>query len=123
MDGFDIISYMSGLTGFLTDTDTLQGIALERGVAGVTSFNELTTRQKDLLRADVLYSVYIGPTTTASVNNSHGSYSKSRGSQNISEKDKERIYGIFMAIYRKYDDPMLETIEDAGGVEFVKFDE
>lgn len=122
MDGFDIISYMSGMTGFLVDKDVLLGIAQERGVAGVTSFDALTTQQKDLLRADILYRVWIGPTTSASAKHSHGSYSKAYGAQNITEKDKERIYGVFMAIYGKYDDPMLEVI-DGGGVSFMKFDE
>lgn len=121
---FDILKYMSGLTGFLLDKDVLQSIAFARGVADVTSFSDLTTQQKDLLRADILYSVYIGPTTTASANHSHGSYSKSNGSQNISEKDKERIFAIFTSIYRKYNDDMLELIEDSDGtVSFVPFED
>ena len=109
---FDIIKYISGLlAGFVFDKATLERIALDRGVMGVTSYEELDAKTKELLKADLAYSAYYSPTVWASSTQSHGSYSKSRGSQTVADKDKERLYNIFSSVYKKYDDPVLEQVE------------
>lgn len=109
---FDIIKYISGLlAGFVFDKATLERIALDRGVMGVTSYEELDAKTKELLKADLAYSAYYSPTVWASSSQSHGSYSKSRGSQTVADNDKERLYNIFSSVYKKYDDPVLEQVE------------
>lgn len=109
---FDIIKYISGLlAGFVFDKATLERIALDRGVMGVTSFEELDAKTKELLKADLAYSAYYSPSVWASSTQSHGSYSKSRGSQTVANNDKERLYNIFSSVYKKYDDPVLEQVE------------
>lgn len=111
-DKFDIIEYLSGLSSFVFDKAVLKRIALDRGAAKVTSYEELDTRTKDLLRADILYTAYISPNVWASHTHSHGSYSQTVGSQTIYAEDKEKLYEIFMGIYRKYDDEKLEEVVD-----------
>lgn len=109
---FDIIKYISGLlAGFVFDKATLERIALDRGVMRVTSYEELDAKTKELLKADLAYSAYYSPTVWASSTQSHGSYSKSRGSQTVADNDKERLYNIFSSVYKKYDDPVLEQVE------------
>ena len=109
---FDIIKYISGLlAGFVFDEATLERIALDRGVMGVTSYEELDAKTKELLKADLAYSAYYSPSVWASSTQSHGSYSKSRGSQTVADNDKERLYNIFSSVYKKYDDPVLEQVE------------
>lgn len=109
---FDIIKYISGLlAGFVFDKATLERIALDRGVMGVASYEELDAKTKELLKADLAYSAYYSPTVWASSTQSHGSYSKSRGSQTVADNDKERLYNIFSSVYKKYDDPVLEQVE------------
>lgn len=109
---FDIIKYISGLlAGFVFDKATLERIALDRGVMGVTSYEELDAKTKELLKADLAYSAYYSPSVWASSTHSHGSYSKSRGSQTVADNDKERLYNIFSSVYKKYDDPVLEQVE------------
>ena len=109
---FDIIKYISGLlAGFVFDKATLERIALDRGVMGVTSYEELDAKTKELLKADLAYSAYYSPSVWASSTQSHGSYSKSRGSQTVADHDKERLYNIFSSVYKKYDDPVLEQVE------------
>lgn len=105
---FDILDFISGLTGFVFDKAVLNNIALQRGVANVTVYAQLDKRTIELLRADCLYAAYCSPNTMASHTHSHGSFSHSFGHQAITDKDT--LYQMFMAIYRKYDDPMLETI-------------
>ena len=109
---FDIIKYISGLlAGFVFDKATIERIALDRGVMGVTSYEELDAKTKELLKADLAYSAYYSPSVWASSTQSHGSYSKSRGSQTVADNDKERLYNIFSSVYKKYDDPVLEQVE------------
>lgn len=111
MNEFNIIEYLSGLTGFVFDKAVLQRIALERDVDEVTDFEELDSKTKDLLRADLLYAAYCSPNVWASSSNSHGSYTKSIGSQTLYAKEKERLYNMFYYIYRKYEDDKLEEIK------------
>lgn len=111
MECFDIIDFVSGLTGFVFDVSVLKNIALKRGAINVTMYEQLDERTVELMRADLLYMAYCSPNTMASVSHSHGSYSKSYGHQTIT--DKEALYNMFMAIYRKYDDPMADAIESS----------
>jgi hypothetical protein len=111
MNDFDIIEYLSGLTQFTFDKAVLKRIALERGVAEIDDFEDLTQEQKDLLRADLLYTAYLSPNVWASSTQSHGSYTKSIGSQTMYTADKERLYNLIVGIYRKYDDDKLVEIE------------
>ena len=110
MAAFNIIGYLSGLTGYVFDKDVLQRIALERGVLDVVDFSELDERTKELLLADLLYTAYLSPNIMASYSVKHGSYSRSTGGQTIYAKEKERLYNIFSKIYRKYNDSMAESV-------------
>lgn len=107
---FNILDFISGLTGFVFNKAVLENIALKRGVHNVTLYEQLDERTKELLRADCLYTAYCSPNTMASSTHSHGSYTKGFGHQTIT--DKESLYKMFMAIYRKYDDPMAEMLEE-----------
>ena len=114
-DKFDILEYLSGLTGFVFDKAVLKRIALDRGVYGVKCFSELTQQDKDLMRADLLLVAYLSPNVWASSTHAHGSFSETIGSQTVYTEDKERIYNQFINIYKKYDDEKLTEVEDLGG--------
>lgn len=120
-EAFDIIEYLSGLTMYTFDKAVLKRIALERDVDEVASYDELDEKTKDLLRADLLYAAYLSPNVWASSTQSHGSYTKSIGSQTIYSEDKERLYNTFVNIYKKYEDPMLEEVEtlDSGYLQWL----
>lgn len=117
---FNIIDYLSGLTGFIFDKAVLQRIALDRGVADVEEYILLDTKTKDLLKADLLYTAYYSPNVWASSTHAHGSYSQTIGSQTIYTEDKERIYNMFMGIYRKYDDAKLEEVPEQGTLQWLE---
>lgn len=112
MNEFDIIEYLSGLTGFVFDKAVLKRIAYDRGVIEVTDYEELDDKTKDLLKADLLFTAYFSPNIWASSTQSHGSYTKSIGGQTIYTADKERLYNTFVRIYSKYEDDKLEEIKD-----------
>jgi hypothetical protein len=58
---FDILDFLSGLTGYVFDKSVLTRIAWERDVTDVTSYDELDAKTIDLLRADLLYTAYLSP--------------------------------------------------------------
>lgn len=107
---FDILDFLSGLTGYVFDKSVLTRIAWEREVANVTSFDDLDAKTVDLLRADLLYTAYLSPNTIAAHTNSHGSFSQTFGSQAITDAEKGRLYQTFMAIYGKYDDAKFDEV-------------
>lgn len=113
MASFDIIRYMSSLTGYVFDDAVLERIALERNVAEVGSFAELSEKDKDLLTADLLFVLYTSPSQSASISKKHGQFSMSIGSQTITDKDG--IYNLMMRLYQKWEDPKAEELESFGG--------
>lgn len=106
-DEFDIIEYMAGMTNFVFDKVVLERIALDRGVRDVEDYSELTKENKDLILADLLYTAYTGPNVIANHSIQHGSFTKSVGAQTV---NKDELYNIFMGIYRRYDDDMLDAV-------------
>lgn len=110
---FDIITYMSSLTGYSFDRPVLERIALEREVDGIASFEELTQKDRDLILADMLFVLYTTPTQTSSLTKQHGAFSQTIGSQYIS--DKRNIYELMNKLYAKWGDPKLDDISEAGG--------
>lgn len=117
---FDILQYMSGLTGFTFDKAVLTRIALERGVAEVTEFDELTKRDRDLITADLLLTAYLSPNVWASYSQEHGSNKKGIGSQTMYNKDE--ILGWLRGIYEEYDDPMIDQLPDNSARVFFRND-
>ena len=113
MASFDIIRYMSSLTGYVFDDAVLERIALERKVAEVGSFAEITEKDKDLLTADLLFVLYTSPSQSASLSKKHGQFSQSVGSQIITDKDG--IFHTMMRLYNKWEDPKAEELESMGG--------
>lgn len=113
MASFDIIRYMSSLTGYVFDDAVLERIALERNVAEVGSFAELSEKDKDLLTADLLFVLYTSPSQSASISKKHGQFSMSIGGQTITDKDG--IYNLMMRLYKKWEDPKAEELEGIGG--------
>ena len=117
---FDILEYMSGLTGFTFDKAVLTRIALERCVADVTEYAQLTKRDRDLITADLLLTAYLSPTVWASFDQSHGSYKKGIGSQTM--YNKEEIYNYLYNIYSQYEDEKLEELPDNSAHVFFRND-
>ena len=113
MASFDIIRYMSSLTGYVFDDAVLERIALERNVAGIESFSEITEKDKDLLTADLLFVLYTSPSKSASISKKHGQFSMSIGGQTITGKDG--IFDLMMRLYNKWEDPKAKELEDMGG--------
>lgn len=119
---FDIITYMSTLTGFTFERPVLERIAMERGVSEVTEYNQLEQKDKDLMLADMLLVIYTSPYQTSSLTKQHGAFTQTIGSQIIT--DKRGIYNLMTALYRKWDDAKLETVNEMdGGLQWINYSE
>ena len=108
MEGFTIIDYMSGLTGFVFDKSVLLRIAIDRKVSGRDP-STLEQRERDLLTADLLKVAYLSPNTIASRTSQHGAYTRTVGSQQI--QDRDEIYKMMVGLYRKWNDEALEDVD------------
>lgn len=117
---FDILRYMSGLTGFTFDRAVLERIAFQRGVNEVTSYDGLTKRDEDLITADLLLTAYLSPNVWASFNQAHGSYNKGVGAQTM--YNKEEILDWLRGIYDEYEDPKLDELPDNSAHVFFRND-
>jgi hypothetical protein len=115
---FDIIDYAANaLTGYSFTEAQVKYVVMGRGLSEVTDMSELTQKDKDLLTADLLRIIYTSPTQSASSTDQHGDYSRTRGSQYVS--DKKNIYQWMMSLYKKYgEDPFEEDLE--GGVAWLE---
>lgn len=119
---FDIITYMSTLTGFTFEKSVLERIAIERGVSEVTEYNQLEQKDKDLLLADLLFVAYTTPYQTSSLTKQHGAFSQTIGSQIIT--DKKSLFNLITALYRKWNDDKLETVNQMdGGLQWINYSE
>lgn len=105
---FNIIDHISGLTRYTFEKGLLVRVARERGVLGITIYEDLSQEQSDLCKADLLLEVYIGANSTAGYSVSDGSFKESVGSETIN--DKKYLYGVISAIYSKYGDKKLDII-------------
>lgn len=101
---------MSGLTAFVLDDAVLKRIALDRNVADVVP-EELTQKDKDLLLADILFEIYMGPNNIPSFQHQHGQFSTSIGQQTFGSKDG--IYNMMMRLYRKWGDEKADLIPES----------
>ena len=99
---FNITDYLSGLTTYVFEKSVLERVARDRGVFGVTAYENLSEKDKALLKADLLYEIYIGANSSASYSVSDGAFKESVGSQTIN--DKKYLYGVIYTIYKQYDD-------------------
>lgn len=119
---FDIITYMSTLTGFTFEKSVLERIAIERGVSEVTEYNQLEQKDKDLLLADLLFVAYTTPYQTSSLTKQHGAFSQTIGSQIIT--DKKNLFNLITALYRKWNDDKLEIVNQMdGGLQWINYSE
>lgn len=97
---FDIIDYIVGLTDFSISRSMATNIARKRNVIDVVDYSELEERDKDLLLADVIYSIQLKPRKSASYSQSHGDYSVSMGSEEVG--DISNLLAMADRLYAKW---------------------
>ena len=109
---FNIINYLSGMTGFVFDKDVLQRIALDCGVSEVREYTELTQEDKDRCKMALLRTILETPYSTASHTSKHGEWQEQIGSQSLTAAFREEIKTQLKKLAQKYgDEELLEELE------------
>lgn len=101
---FDIIDYLSGLTGYVFDISVLKRVALDCGVASVQSYDELDEERRDRCKIALLETLVISPNQSASQTNKHGEYQTQVGSQTITEHTRETVKSELRRLYKRYNE-------------------
>ncbi len=112
--GFDIIGYLSGLTGFCFDKAVLRTIATRRGVLDAYDIDDLDSQTQDLLLADLLFVACVAsPNSSASYAVTDGSFKTSVGSQTLN--DTRAMRQFVYDVYNLYGDPRAELVLNSTG--------
>lgn len=115
-ESFNIISHISGLTGFVFDKDVLVRVARKVGLLDIESASELTQEDEDRCEILLLETALRSPYITASSTNQHGSWTKTVGSQTMTEAVKKEIRNRLSFLYKKYEmEEELESLEGSAG--------
>lgn len=112
---FNIISYLSGMTGFVFDKDVLERIAFDCGVSDVKEHSELTQEDKDRCKMALLRTILDTPYSTASHMSKHGQWQEQIGSQSLTAAFREDVRKQLKKLAEKYGDE--ELIEELEGMD------
>lgn len=112
MSNLSIINYMAGLTGFILEEDVLLRIAHDRHISEDTQPCDLSQRDKDLLLADILFTVLCSPSELPSRSRQHGQFSETIGKQAIG--NRQMLYDTMLRLYGKWNDGRLAFLSGGG---------
>lgn len=97
-----IEDYLKGLVGIDVTESVLNSIRIYREVKKGTDVTELSTRERDLLYADLLMWASTSPTSYTGTKEADGGWSRTEANKTISVTDKKRFENLAMSIYKKY---------------------
>lgn len=99
-----IESYLSGSINFDISEDAIKVILADRNIADNTNITNLTTKEKELCKADLYMWVVTSPNRRGSVSDSDNSWSHSDGGFSLTDADKKAYISMANAIYDKYNE-------------------
>lgn len=112
MSNLGIINYMAGLTGFILEEDVLLRIAHDRHIPDEAEPCDLSQRDKDLLLADILFTVLCSPSELPSRSRQHGQFSETIGKQAVG--NRQMLYDMMLRLYGKWNDERLNFLSGGG---------
>lgn len=110
----NILEWMEGKCRYNFEDTTLQTIAFDREIDTNDDATSLTTRNTELLMADIIFTALIlSPSSTSSQLLSHNNFQKNVGSESVSETKRKYDLKFMESIYKKYDDPKYYLLNDS----------
>lgn len=110
---FDIIKYICGITDFGISESVATDIAYKRNIINIKEYSELTEKDRDLIMADLLFSLLFKPKKTASISQSHNGFSQSIGSSEMQSLGNLLSYA--RSLYLKWGESVPELLEQNTG--------
>lgn len=117
MAEFNIVNYLGSILGYPIPKETIERIALERGLTEVNDWAEITTRQRNLAIADCLFFIFSSPNNTGNRSRQHGDFSVTIGGIQI--YDKNDIFALMMRLYQNPDEELWEALANIGGCQWM----
>lgn len=109
---FNIIEYAGSLIGYPVPRTVVERIVNERGIADVKSWDEVTTRDKNLTIASLLFYLFTSPNDTGSKSKTHNNFTVSVGGVKI--YDKNDIFTLMNRIWQNPDAELWELMDGMG---------
>lgn len=117
MANFDVVTYLSSLVTYPLPKESIQRIAVERGVISVTDWTEIDRRTRNLCFADILMLMFTAPSNTGSKSKSHGDFSCTIGGVILT--DKNDVFALMMRLYKNPDLELWEALDNLGECSFI----
>ena len=109
-----ILEWMKAKTRYNFEDTTFQAIAIDREITDADDASTLTVRDKELLTADILFTVLVlSPSSTSSFSASHNNFQKEEGGETITAASREFDMRWMKSIYAKYADPNYDIINSS----------
>lgn len=99
---YTIGDYLFGCVNFDIPEEAVSAKCAERGIDPSSAFSAVDQRDRDLLKADLLYWIALGATKVNNTSDSDNGWSHSSGGYTLSNDDKERMLDCANAIYDEY---------------------
>ena len=99
---FNPIEYLSGLTGFAFEEETLKRVAYESGLVDALTYTDVTEEMRDKALMGLLQTVLDGPWSTPTQKSKHGDFEVSIGSQTVTAAIIEQIKRRLKKLHEKY---------------------
>lgn len=106
-----VLEWMKASTRYTFEDITLEAIAGERQIVVSDDISTLTTQNRELLQADMIFTaVALSPSSTSSQTLIHNNFQKTIGA----EKDiyQSQKINFAKAIYKKYGDAKFDILND-----------
>lgn len=109
-----VLDWLGAKTRYTFEDATLMAIIADRGCNPNDDMygGSVTEKQRNLMIADTIFTaVVLSPSSTPSLSQSHNGYQKTIGSE--TDIYQNRKIDFALSIYRMYDDPNAELLENA----------
>jgi len=120
-----VLEWLKASTRYSFEDNEFIKIALERGVVAPDAdlISVLTQEQKDLMTADIIFvAVMLSPSSTPSLTQSHNGFESIIGSE--SDAERTRKIAFAKSLYKKYDDPKYDILNDTqGNISFIEIED
>lgn len=114
---FNIVDFVGGLVGYPIPRSKIEDIIEERGLQDVKSISEISTRDKNLAIASLLFYLFTSANDTGSKSKTHNNFTISVGGVKI--YDKNDIFTLMNRIWRNPDAELWELMDGMGECSFV----
>lgn len=116
----NVLEWLKWSSRYNIEDRSYEKIAIDREISIDADAMTLTTEQKELLIADILFvALILSPSSTSSIESTHNNFSRKIGGESLNNERYLKDKAIMEGIYKKYGDARYEMLQ-ANGVAKIK---